>query len=90
MSRYVEAVREDLLVGLRTRAIRRRRARAAATGSATLVLMLAALGGAAGLDSGGPAYASVGSGDAALVLAGCDVINLPKAPQEAQQTCVVP
>jgi hypothetical protein len=86
----LDAVLDDLRVGLRNRATRRRRARAAATGSVTLVLMLAALAGGTGLNTGGPAYASVGSGDAALVLAGCDVLNLPKAPQEAPQACVVP
>jgi hypothetical protein len=83
-------VLDDLRAGLRRRALRRRRARAAATGSATLVAMLAALGGAAGINSGAPAYASVGPGDAARVLQGCDVLNLPKSPQEAHQACVVP
>lgn len=90
MSRHVEAVREDLLVGLRRRAARRR-ARTAATGSATLVLLAAALAGTITSQQSTPALAySVGPSDAALVLAGCDVLNLPKAPQEAQQTCVVP
>jgi hypothetical protein len=87
---HLEAVLDDLRHGLRIRAVRRRRARAAATGSVTLVLMLAALAGGAGLNSGGPAYASVGSGNAARVLQGCDVLNLPKPPHEAQQACVVP
>ena len=90
MTAHLEAVWDDLRVGLRTRAARRRRARIAATGGATVVLLLAAFAGGAGLDQGAPAYASVGSSDAALVLAGCDVLNLPKQPQEAPQACVVP
>ena len=86
----LDLILDDLRVGLRNRAIRRRRARAAATGSATLVLALAALAGGVGLNRSAPAFASVGSSDAARVLAGCDVLNLPKAPQEAPQACVVP
>ena len=86
----LDAVWDDLVVGLRRRATRRRRLRAAATGSATLVLMLAGLAGGAGLNRSAPAYASIGSGDAARVLTGCDVLNLPKAPQEPPQACVVP
>jgi hypothetical protein len=91
MTRHLDAVRADLQVGLRNRAIRRRRARTAATGSTTLVLVVAALAGTITAQQSAPALAySVGPSDAALVLRGCDVLNLPKAPQEEQQSCVVP
>jgi hypothetical protein len=86
-----DRILDDLRVGLRNRAIRRRRTRAAATSSATLVLMLAALVGGISFDRSAPALASSAGPDAAaLLLHGCDVLKLPKSPQENQGTCVVP
>ena len=92
MSAHLEAVLDDLRAGLRNRAVRRRRARAAATGSATLVLLAAALaGGIGGFDRSSSALASAsGTNDAALMLRGCQLLNLPKTAQEAPNTCVVP
>jgi hypothetical protein len=70
VSRHLDAVLDDLRVGLRRRAARRRM-RAAATGGATVVLLVAALAGMQ-LDRGGPVLAdAVGGTDAAQLLEGC-------------------
>ena len=82
---------DDLRVGLQRRALVRRRARAAATGSVTLVLFVAALAGGLGVQSNSAALASAsGTNDAALMLRGCQLLNLPKTAQESANTCVVP
>ena len=85
-----EAILDDLRVGLGRRAARRR-TRTAATGSATLVLLMAGLVGGTWLDRSAPALASTGPADAASVLLhGCEALNLPKTAHEAPQACVVP
>jgi hypothetical protein len=85
-----DLILEDLRAGLRRRAARRR-ARTAATGSVTLVLMAAGLVGGAWLDRSAPAIASTGGPDAAsLLLHGCEPLNLPKSAHEHPQDCVVP
>jgi hypothetical protein len=73
MSAHLEAILDDLRVGLRRRSERRRaRARAAAGGSAALVLVLAALATGTSLDRGGSALASSSAAtDAAQLLQGC-------------------
>ena len=87
----LDAVLDDLRAGLRNRAIRKRRARAAATGGATAVLLAAALAGGLGVQSNSSALASAsGSNDAALMLRGCQLLNLPKTAQGSPNTCVVP
>ena len=92
MSAHLEAVLDDLRLGLQRRALVRRRARTAATGGVTLLLLMATLaGGLGGVGRGSSALASAsGSNDATLMLRGCQLLNLPKTAQEAPKKCVVP